>query len=40
VDKQNIQGAQKTNYQKINDLIKKWAKDLNKTFSKEEVQMA
>jgi 16S rRNA G527 N7-methylase RsmG len=26
--------------QKIKDLLKKWAKELNQTFSKEEVQMA
>jgi Mg/Co/Ni transporter MgtE len=28
------------NSQKINEPMKKWAKELNRTFSKEEVQMA
>jgi hypothetical protein len=27
-------------FQKINDTMKKWAKDLNRAFTKEEVQMA
>jgi hypothetical protein len=30
----------KLNSQKINDPMKKWANELNRTFSKEEVQMA
>jgi hypothetical protein len=30
----------KPNSPKINDLIKKWATELNRIFSKEEVQMA
>jgi DNA-directed RNA polymerase alpha subunit len=30
----------KVNYTKINELIKKWATELNRTFSKEEIQMA
>jgi hypothetical protein len=29
----------KLNSSKINDLIKKWAMELNRTFSKEQVQM-
>jgi hypothetical protein len=39
-DNQNIQGAQKTKFPKINDPIKKWATELNSTIPKEEVQMA
>jgi hypothetical protein len=32
--------VKKLNSPKINELIKKWATELNRTFSKEEVQMA
>jgi hypothetical protein len=39
-DKQNIQGIKKLNSSKINEPIKKWATELSRTFSKEEIQMA
>jgi hypothetical protein len=38
--KENIQEAQKTNYPKINDPMKKWANELNRALSKEKVKMA
>jgi hypothetical protein len=30
----------KLNFQKLNDTMKKWANELNRAFSKEDVQMA
>jgi hypothetical protein len=33
-------GAQNTKLPKINDPMNKWANELNRTFSEEEVQMA
>jgi hypothetical protein len=39
-DNQNIREFKKLNSSKINEPIKTWATELNRTFSKEEIQMA
>jgi hypothetical protein len=40
INNQNIQGAKNTKLPQISNTMKKWTKELNRAFSKEEVQMA